>query len=93
MTDTQHTPGPWMCTTGEDGAVIYNESTIAAVPIDLIQWHANARLIAAAPDLLSALQDVADELADFCQQYHERPGEKKLEAAYAAIAKAQGESS
>jgi hypothetical protein len=68
MTDTTHTPGPWsICKNfngrgaldlfGEGGQIIIGNALI-------INQEANARLIAAAPDLLQALHD-ADE---FCQQ-------------------------
>jgi hypothetical protein len=58
MTTTAHTPGPWRYDCGNDGAVVYKESvgTIANVPDDLIHSEANARLIAAAPGLLKALE-------------------------------------
>ena len=53
---TEHTPGPWTVTFGIDGAVIHNEVTIAKVNIDAIAWKTNARLMAAAPELLKALE-------------------------------------
>lgn len=65
MTDTQHTPGPWQA---DSDAYVVNEynQVIADVFInDDDNWReraANARLIAAAPELLAALQAVADYL-------------------------------
>lgn len=50
------TPGPWELDTGEDGAIIHADVTIASIPLDATAWEANARLIAAAPDLLVALK-------------------------------------
>jgi len=53
----QHTPGPWH-TAGEQGVQIRSEKhQIAKVwTMRGNEWKANARLIAAAPDLLEALQ-------------------------------------
>lgn len=55
---TQHTPGPW---TVDDNGFIYDYAgnTIAdphCSDIDLDEREANARLIAAAPELLNALE-------------------------------------
>jgi hypothetical protein len=67
MTDTQHTPGPW--TVAEDDingqAIVRGRHTEIATcwhhclgSLE-IQMRANARLIAAAPDLLEACQTLA----------------------------------
>lgn len=58
------TPKPWEISYGEDGAVIFglDGGTIANVPIDLIVWKANARLIHAAPKLLAELEGLLDQL-------------------------------
>jgi hypothetical protein len=55
--NTQHTPGPWH-TAGDQGVQIRSEKhQIAKVwTMRGNEWKANARLIAAAPDLLEALQ-------------------------------------
>jgi hypothetical protein len=66
--EMKHTPGPWK----HDGEIIYsgnytlnngwtNHATIAKVE-DHANWEANARLIAAAPDLLEALKKISKEL-------------------------------
>ena len=56
--NTQHTPGPWQQVhTGETGLVfakIFDEIHFIAEETD----KANARLIAAAPDLLEALKEI-----------------------------------
>ena len=62
-----HTPGPWHTGTDEDGHVVYNESGgfIADAGLDdgdEGEEAANARLIAAAPDLLAACQEIFDRL-------------------------------
>ena len=81
-----HTPGPWHYETGDDGAVIYTGFTIAKIPIDGSDWQSNAHLIAAAPDLLAALEAALTAV----EYYHEHEGcDAMLDQARAAIAKAQ----
>lgn len=90
----KHTPGPWATI---DGAEVYPESGPAAHvelarvvgPWSGSSWYgpaeaaANGRLIAAAPELLAALRQCADRLGEMdCGP--------ELEAARAAIAKAEG---
>ena len=85
MTST-HTPGPWHYETGDDGAVVYTGFTIAKIPIDGSDWQSNAHLIAAAPDLLAALEAALTAV----EYYHEHEGcDAMLDQARAAIAKAQ----
>ncbi len=91
-TTTKHTPGPWTISHESDGAWIYgglspkdNAPALARVYPDS-RWHnskANARLIAAAPQLLKACKD----LIDFTS---ETPASQKIMNARAAIAKAEG---
>jgi hypothetical protein len=80
MTST-HTPGPWHYETGDDGAAIYTGFTIAKIPIDGSDWQSNAHLIAAAPDLLAALERLAHPMAD----------DEDLDYAREVIAKAKGQ--
>lgn len=65
---TKHTPGPWRI--GDAGAAIFGPKTDAPSPATIVSamgkaggdvsaMRANARLIAAAPDMLNALRDVA----------------------------------
>lgn len=62
MTKAQHTPGPWIIDQTGDFFVI---NTIDDTPICDLYTHsdnaqeANARLIAAAPKLLKALEDLS----------------------------------
>lgn len=81
---SSHTPGPWVAELGSDGAfaieadrqgitggmlVLASRNTH---PLMAEQMHANARLIAAAPTLLEALQTlmkVHDEPAGFAGKY------------------------
>ena len=57
-----HTPGPWEKTKVDDtgNCFVYNPDigTVALVSLDVSGKSANAQLIAAAPDLLSALTDL-----------------------------------
>lgn len=64
---TQHTPAPWKITPmsptekGEPQIQITDGyEPIANVPTGMSDRGANARLIAAAPELLAALQDMLD---------------------------------
>ena len=78
----KHTPGPWhyhKCPCGMNGCHQYTIS---------VQWskgfvEADARLIAAAPDLLAALRNYAKESFDGY-------GQPNGAVARAAIAKAEG---
>lgn len=90
--NTQHTPGKWMtladCQFGTESTKIMCGTAIVAVCYG--SNHVNdARLIAAAPDLLNALQMLADVDFGAC----EWRGEAEIAAiqARAAISKATGE--
>lgn len=99
---TDHTPGPW----GASGVHVRTETHTVAVAVgqtrkapwdgpdasvDYDQCCANARLIAAAPDLLEALEEV---LEDITHEDHV-PGDWSVQVvvrkAREAIAKAKGE--
>jgi hypothetical protein len=96
----QHTPGPWTHTGREFNDVYDSEGQLIAVALHLrvgkpersvAQATSNARLIAAAPDLLAELQNIAnanprewdEEVRDQFQQWAQN-------RARAAIAKATG---
>ena len=93
-TDFSHNPGPWRVEEsigGEgwissddpgDGGDIVCNSPYTDEEKSLKRWEANARLIAAAPDLLEALQRVADD--------YEAAGVQVADWIRAAIAKATG---
>lgn len=96
-----HTPGPWLIT--DSGTFVYalngrgsNRfwlSVSAAGPDHATQAEreANARLIAAAPELLEALQWYVDNDGTNIGQPGNEPYEAGLNRARAAIAKATGE--
>ena len=90
MAHAQHTPAPWRLNAGNETLVMgSNQRPIARAEcggtagIGLAEAEANARLIAAAPELLEALK----EMRDWYQKYIGLPAC----AANAAIAKATGE--
>ncbi len=95
MTDTrtEHTPGPWELihfggpqighkASGDAVCTMWGDENDPADP-----FHANARLIAAAPDILEALE-IAVTLWAF--QSTDAPQREWLSIAEAAIAKARG---
>ena len=97
MSDTKHTPGPWKANFVISGAayIFGGDRNFARV---FNEWQdeanreANARLIAAAPELLEALESIAEfwnrdqnEKAMIGACWH------AIETAEAAIAKAKGE--
>ena len=74
-------PELYICNIGSDGGRYSAFAPVEAGP----QWPAslaNARLIAAAPDLVAALKGLMDSEAEMCKAARE--------AAVAAIAKAEG---
>lgn len=88
---TKHTPGPWEFRTDggwrlyADGECIMgNEQYYPWVPESAADW----RLIAAAPELLSALCDLMQTL-EFLERSGHRIDPKQVSAARDAIAKAQ----
>lgn len=99
--DVTHTPGPWTIKRYGDGnsLVIHsnhvNRVCFMATPGshgDPATIAADARLIAAAPDMLAALE-AAERAIDDCQSYRSHLHFKELDQVRAAIsrAKAKGE--
>lgn len=87
-----HTPGPWSFRGCDGGwAIDFNEDQEQVV--DYVYEEADARLIAAAPELLEALEDLANDYAERFDMDSQstNPGMKVVvENARAAIAKARG---
>jgi hypothetical protein len=102
MTSRKHTPGPWYVGTefNDQGRHIYAAQKvrhedgdewhplIACTDDDerLVDWQANAVLIAAAPDLLEALETLANMAEAFPDELHK--DHPDVVAARAAITKA-----
>jgi hypothetical protein len=95
---TQHTPGPWKAAHAiqDDAAARYiwsmtdkatgHRELVATIPYaEGDHINADARLIASAPDLLAALQDLLAATEKTYDSRHER------QAALDAIAKATGQ--
>ena len=101
MTDIKHTPGPWTIEnhTIQDGlggikySNIYKGKNVIAKCINWSPRHeANARLIAAAPDLLEACESGLKEiesLADFYVNPASQITESVIKTLKQAIAKAK----
>ena len=87
---SKHTPGPWAIYVNAPSDIVirkmskdgYELCSIARVS----SGYANARLIAAAPELLEALADCVEHM-----HWTQPQGEAALKKAKAAIAKATGE--
>lgn len=67
MNTSKHTPGPWYVTASDPdgGMIVTEEETITYWPcndLDSAENMANARLIAAAPDMRAALNSIHAEL-------------------------------
>lgn len=83
--NAKHTPGPWISRQPEKWCGRYRVETPAGIEIAAVpQDEANARLIAAAPELLDALEAIIGHDAHLLNPY-------RVEAARIAIAKARGE--
>ena len=84
----QHTPGPWTFDNGIEFICTdtppYGEWAVARVNIVRAEAKANARLIAAAPDLLETVKRLREMCADF-------GAKTACDIAEAAIAKATTE--
>lgn len=96
MSNTQYTPGPWHRDLGQIGkdwlkgrlqeAVFSADGTPVAICSDSAE---NADLIAAAPELLEALQSIVKSLADQDDEGMIEHAQQMIDAR-AAIAKATG---
>ena len=88
MTQDTHTPGPWYLHDGLMGYEIHNKNLIVAhitTEPNAVSEDANARLIAAAPELLEALEAlIGADGPDYIRS-------KYWDMARAAIAKARGQ--
>jgi DNA primase len=99
MSDVKHTPGPWHILfgglEGDDSFTIASKVSPGAVadyavaaPRPWREVQANARLIAAAPDLLHALECIMGTTAHLAAWQREYP--KINELCRVALAKAEG---
>lgn len=104
MTKAQHTPGPWNVTKHEDcdaAIITAGHESLAFVYIDDNDKpateinKADARLIAAAPELLEALEQLMPLFREYCRQEKDLSLTAKCgnayEVAHSVITKAKGE--
>jgi hypothetical protein len=93
MTTTKHTPGPWSVD-GEGIKAIVRDANMMIVAIRHRMpgdaHEANARLIAAAPDLLAALNGFVINEQNLNDEHFAGVQERLMKLARAAIAKATG---
>lgn len=92
---SKHTPGPWFRI--PDRSTIWSDDrkSVAVCVMTTGDYEANANLIAAAPDLLEALEIMTNELAAYLysdRSLHESEV-PEIMSARKAIARAKGESS
>ena len=91
---SQHTHGPWYWADNVPDApknyfaIVDADGFTIAEPSPM--GHANARLIAAAPDLLAAVQALDDAFSHYCDGDPSPEEWAALQAARAAVAKATG---
>lgn len=83
MSETKHTPGPWEFDGPHHNIIVWSSpnNRICFMTSDG-PTEANARLIAAAPDLLEALKNIVNSI-----EVHDHPA---VMMAFDAIAKAEG---
>ena len=87
---SEFTPGPWRV--GDAGHTIFGRpcgippKIIAMLQARSPERHANARLIAAAPDLLAVAYDLVDVISSWRENYPDIHAEE-LNAAWVAINK------
>ncbi len=95
MTEVKHTPGPWVWVKDDSGYPVTDlKSEDGGIVMQVYESHgggdmpnkANARLIAAAPDLLEALQVIVTD----CSQVWSEGEFPALKQARAAISLATG---
>lgn len=89
-----HTPGPWKAT-DKVGNNIFHIDASTRGGVAFCDNEANAALIAAAPDLLEAMEALFKECAMVHKYggeiYNQKEADAAIQAAKAAIAKAKGE--
>lgn len=88
---TNHTPGPWFLRPSLHNVTGATITTETGAVIATARNQDDARMIAASPDMLSALIEIANAKASDDGFDPFKAAERFQEAAKAAIAKARGE--
>ena len=92
---TTHTPGPWILQTEDNGRFVHvtdsaTEGVRIAMQRTTEEGYANARLIAAAPELLAMLEKLVPTPPDLGELDLGEEDNALLDEARALIAKAKG---
>lgn len=88
---SKHTPGPWAVVSGHDWHSGQQYGVKDVAPLNHTITEANANLIAAAPDLLEALENMMDMIG--LSSSSPNPAVRDLiKKSLSAIARAKGES-
>lgn len=95
----QYTPGPWKYHAQGDANQYALVTNTACWILGILQngeiltpeQEANARLIAAAPELLQTLKDTCSELNQLAFVQNDRLAQKQVKIALALISKIEGE--
>ena len=96
MNSTKFTKGPWKIKEHDMGEFIYcSQGYPLALPCDRPEHNANSHLIAAAPDLYEALNELTDRYVNmvdsgYCGYWDPRKDEEIINAR-ATLSKARGE--
>ena len=97
MSETKHTPGPWVVKSARSGFYVESQFDVIVESLDeygrygAIDDEANARLIAAAPELLEALSCLTAVVGLTPIKGNLDALQEAYDMARAAIAKAKGE--
>ncbi len=93
MSNIGHTHGPWTARANGAQWVVDagRKQRVASINTALMGQEANARLIAAAPDLLEAAREFVRQMDHMARIAHyDLSGNRGYQGALAAIAKAEG---
>ena len=94
MKQNKHTPGPWKSNPYQHsvihGFAVYSDKVCLDKVADGIKSEANAHLIAAAPEMLDALESVLFYLESFQSIEKSKDREQEKSKIKGAIAKARG---
>ena len=88
-----HTPKPWHLGKRSGNPAIYGKDGVEVAEILhglTPEWRSNARLVAAAPDLLTALKTCVSELNQLAFLANDKLAKGAIKEGIAAIAKAEG---
>ena len=96
-----HTPGPWLACEpgaysdfdGHSSVILGDDRRIAVVQGDHEEAVANAHLIAAAPDMLAALEQLLEAFNENANDLNDIPADQAVAMMESAIAKATGDAS